>query len=81
MSNLAPADIAGLKADSTLMVKEQPGLNIVYLAYNSLQPPLDKVKVRQALNMAINQTNIKKTVYEAARTDAKNAHTADNEVL
>lgn len=71
MSNPAPADIASLKADPKLMVKEQPGLNVAYLAYNTLQPPFDKVEVRQAFNMAINKKNIMKAVFEGAGTEAK----------
>ena len=71
ISNPAPADVAGLKANPDLVVKEQPGLNVAYLAYNTLQPPFDKVEVRQALNMAINKKTILEAVYEGAGTPAK----------
>ena len=44
-----------MKADPNLKVLEQEGLNVSYLAYNTTQPPFDKVEVRRALNKAIQQ--------------------------
>ncbi|TJW44900.1 MAG: ABC transporter substrate-binding protein, partial [Mesorhizobium sp.] len=66
MSYPAPADIAGLQADTNLKVDEQEGLNIGYLAYNTTQPPFDKVEVRKALNMAVNKKAIIDAVYQGA---------------
>ena len=63
MANPAPADVAELKANANLVVKEQPGLNVAYLAYNTVQPPFDKVEVRQALNRAIFMKNLLEAVY------------------
>ena len=34
---------------------EQPGLNVGYLAYNTQKKPFDDVRVRKAVNMAINK--------------------------
>ena len=48
-------DIASLKSNPDLVVLDQPGLNIGYMAYNTTLPPLDKAEVRHALNMAINK--------------------------
>jgi dipeptide transport system substrate-binding protein len=48
-------DIESLKANADLVVMDQAGLNIGYMAYNTTLPPLDKAEVRQALNMAINK--------------------------
>lgn len=59
----APADIPALKADKSLNVMEQAGLNIGFLAYNTQQPPFDKTEVRKALNMAINKQAILDAVY------------------
>ena len=67
-----PADLAGLKADPNLTVMEQPGLNVGYLAYNTQQPPFDDVKVRKALNMAINKQAIIDAVFEGQGQIAKN---------
>ncbi len=39
----------------TSTVLEQPGLNVGYLAFNTTKKPFDDVRVRKALNMAIEQ--------------------------
>ena len=67
-----PADLAGLKADPNLTVMEQPGLNVGYLAYNTQQAPFDDVRVRKALNMAINKQAIIDAVFEGQGAIAKN---------
>jgi dipeptide transport system substrate-binding protein len=66
------ADVEGLKADPNLQVIEQEGLNVAYLAYNTQQPPFDNVKVRKALNMAINKDAIVEAVFQGQATPAKN---------
>jgi dipeptide transport system substrate-binding protein len=66
------ADIKDLKADSNLKVLEQPGLNVAYLAYNTLVAPFDKPEVRRALNMAINKQAIVDAVFQGAASVAKN---------
>ncbi len=58
------ADVADLKADPNLQVMEQEGLNIGYLAYNTQQPPFDDVRVRKALNMAIDRKEIVDSVFQ-----------------
>ena len=67
-----PAEIASLKADENLVVMEQEGLNVGYLAYNTKQAPFDKVEVRKALNMAINKQAILDAVFQGAGAAAKN---------
>jgi dipeptide transport system substrate-binding protein len=67
-----PADIASLKSDSSLTVMQQEGLNVGYLAYNTLQKPFDDVRVRKALNMAINKKAIIDAVFEGTGVVAKN---------
>jgi dipeptide transport system substrate-binding protein len=67
-----PADLAGLKADPNLTVMEQEGLNVGYLAYNTQQAPFDDVRVRKALNMAINKQAIIDAVFEGQAVIAKN---------
>jgi dipeptide transport system substrate-binding protein len=66
------ADVKGLKADPNLKVLEQPGLNVAYLAYNTTQPPFDKVEVRKALNMAVNKEAIVEAVFAGMAEVAKN---------
>lgn len=67
-----PADIEALKKDPNLNVMEQEGLNVGYLAYNTQQEPFDDVKVRKALNMAINKEAILDAVFQGAGKIAKN---------
>ncbi len=66
-----PADLEGLKADSNLQVLEQEGLNVGYLAYNTQQKPFDDVRVRKALNMAVNKQAIMDAVFQGAGKPAK----------
>lgn len=68
----APADIAELKADPNLTVMEKPGLNVAYLAYNTLMPPFDKAEVRRALNMAMNKQAIIDAIFQGTGQVAKN---------
>jgi dipeptide transport system substrate-binding protein len=67
-----PADLDGIKADTTLQLMSQPGLNIAYWAFNTEKPPFDKKEVRQALNMAIDKQAIIDNVYLGAGQVAKN---------
>ena len=66
------ADVAELKKDENLTVLEQAGLNVSYLAYNTLIAPFDKAEVRKALNMAINKQAIVDAVFQGAAAVAKN---------
>ncbi len=67
-----PADFEALRTDPSLLVMEQDGLNIGYLAYNTTQSPFDRVEVRKALNMAINKQAIVEAVFQGAGRIAKN---------
>ncbi|AHG20389.1 peptide ABC transporter substrate-binding protein [Chania multitudinisentens RB-25] len=67
-----PADIARMKQDKTINLLEQPGLNVGYVAFNVEKKPLDNVKVRQALTMAVNKQAIIEAVYQGAGQPAKN---------
>ncbi len=67
-----PADIKAMKADPTLTVMEQEGLNVGYLAFNTEKKPFDNKLVRQALNYAINKDAILKGVFQGAGQAAKN---------
>jgi dipeptide transport system substrate-binding protein len=67
-----PADLDSMRKDPNLKVLEQEGLNVGYLAYNTLMPPFDNPKVRKALNMAINKEAILQAVFQGAGKVAKN---------
>jgi dipeptide transport system substrate-binding protein len=76
-----PADLAALKADSALKMPDQAGFNLGYIAYNvmdkvkgSNEPnPLADLRVRQALDMAVNKPQIIDSVYQGAGQLAVNA--------
>ena len=67
-----PADLPAMKADPAVNLMQQEGLNIGYLAYNTQKKPLDDVRVRKALNMAVNKQSIIDAVFQGAGTVAKN---------
>ncbi|MEG1041211.1 MAG: ABC transporter substrate-binding protein [Pseudomonas sp.] len=76
-----PADIEPLKADPNLKMPDQAGFNLGYIAYNvmdkikgSNEPnPMAQLKVREALDMAVNKPEIIKSVYQGAGQLAVNA--------
>jgi ABC-type transport system substrate-binding protein len=67
-----PADLEAIRKDPNVQVLEQPGLNVGYLAYNVTKKPFDDVRVRKAVNMAINKKAIIDAVYLTAGVAAKN---------
>jgi dipeptide transport system substrate-binding protein len=67
-----PADLAALAKEPDINLMQQEGLNVGYLAYNTMQKPYDNPKVRKALNMAINKQAIIDAVFQGAGKVAKN---------
>ncbi len=67
-----PADLPTIKADKNLVLASQPGLNIGYLAFNNLKAPFTDVRVRRAINMAIDKKAILDAVYQGSGLPAKN---------
>ncbi|MFP6849897.1 MAG: ABC transporter substrate-binding protein [Pseudomonas sp.] len=61
-----PADLESLQQDPNLIMPEQAGFNVGYIAYNVTHPPFDKLEVRQALDMAVNKQGIIDAVYQKA---------------
>ena len=58
-----PADLDSIRKDPNVQVLEQAGLNVGYLAYNTTKKPFDDVRVRKAINMAIDKNAIISAVY------------------
>ncbi len=67
-----PDDLQQIQDDETLELLSQPGTNIGYLAMNMDKPPLDNLKVRLAINHAINKSEIIKHLYQGLGIPAKN---------
>ncbi len=67
-----PADLDAIRKDPNVTVLEQPGLNVGYLAYNTQKKPFDDVRVRKAVNMAINKKAIIDAVYLSTGVAATN---------
>ncbi|MCK3657636.1 peptide transporter [Pasteurellaceae bacterium Pebbles2] len=67
-----PADIEKMRTDPALNLLDQAGLNVGYLNFNVQKAPFDNVKVRQALNYAVNKKAILDAVYQGSGQVAKN---------
>ena len=67
-----PADLDAIRKDPKVTVLEQAGLNVGYLAYNVEKKPFDDVRVRKAVNMAINKKAIIDGVYLSTGVAATN---------
>ncbi|MEB8387873.1 ABC transporter substrate-binding protein [Rhodobacteraceae bacterium KMM 6894] len=67
-----PADVQAMQDAEDIVVMEQEGLNVGYLAYNTKVAPFDNAKVRKALNMAIDKQSIIDVVFQGSGEIAKN---------
>ncbi|HET7656865.1 MAG TPA: ABC transporter substrate-binding protein [Bacillales bacterium] len=63
MEGLNPSDIKSVKQDKNLQVFYRPSMNIGYLGMTVTRKPFDNVKVRKALNYAINKKAIVNAFY------------------
>ncbi len=70
-ANITPDTYKFFSSDPNLKVERFPGANIVYLGFNVEQPPLNNVKVRQAIAHAIDREGI---VRELMLGQARVAH-------
>jgi len=67
-----PMDIPLLRQNEQVKVLSQTGLNVGYLAYNMRKKPFDDLRVRRALNMAINKRKILRAVFQHTAVPAIN---------
>ncbi|MBI4229831.1 MAG: hypothetical protein HY608_03245 [Planctomycetes bacterium] len=63
MKGINPQDLDEVRADPTLRLLEQPGMNVAYLACNTMRPPLDDPLVRRSIARAIDKEAIRDLVY------------------
>lgn len=69
---ILPDDLQRLKDNADLQVIEQPGMHTWYLALNCQQSPFNDVRVRQAVNYAINKEAIVDNILKGTGVLAKN---------
>jgi peptide/nickel transport system substrate-binding protein len=62
--SLAPEDLQFVALHPELELHRVSGNNVAYLAMNTTHPPFDDVRVRRAVNFAVNKTAIVKLLYQ-----------------
>ncbi|MFV0322457.1 MAG: ABC transporter substrate-binding protein [Alphaproteobacteria bacterium] len=67
-----PADLEAMANSDVVDLMQSQGLNVGYLAFQTQKEPFTDVKVRKALNMAINKAPIIDAVFQGAGVAAKN---------
>jgi peptide/nickel transport system substrate-binding protein len=59
-----PSYLPRIKKNPDLKIESILGMNVCFVAINTTQKPLDNVKVRKALNLAVNKKGIVKKFYQ-----------------
>lgn len=67
-----PSDGESIEGNEDLQLFERPSMNVGYLGLTVTRPPFDNVKVRQAINHAINKQDIIDSFFEGRADVAKN---------
>jgi peptide/nickel transport system substrate-binding protein len=62
--NLSPEDLQFVALHPELILLRVAANNVAYLAMNTTHPPFDDVRVRRAVNYAVNKTAIVKLIYQ-----------------
>lgn len=68
----SPTDLKAMKTNTTISLMEAPGLNVGYLAMNTQKKPFNNLKVRKAINMALNKGSYIKAIYHGHAKKAIN---------
>jgi peptide/nickel transport system substrate-binding protein len=55
---LFPEDLVRIRRNSHLEIKSTFGMNICYIAINTMRQPLNDMKIRQALNLAVDKMQL-----------------------
>ena len=69
--NLSPAELAILAKRPGMTVQEVDGMNVCYLSMQTEKPPLDNLKVRQAIALAIDKPELIQVGYSGHAEPAK----------
>jgi peptide/nickel transport system substrate-binding protein len=70
--NVPPDDLARLQQDARFTVVEQPGMHTWWVAFNHTREPFTDVRVRQAMNHAVNKQAIVDNILQGTGTLAVN---------
>lgn len=57
-----PGDVDALE-EAGFQILRRPAFNVAYVGFNQAKPPMDNIKIRQAIAHAINRENVLKTNY------------------
>ncbi len=71
INGLAPDSRHIVRLHPDLLLRRLPGNNVAYLAMHTGRPPFDNVRVRRAVNHAVNKNAIVKLVYQGLATPAR----------
>jgi len=61
--NVAPQDIATIKSSSNLKVLDRPAFNVAYVGMNQMIPPMNNLKVRQAVAYGLDRATVANKFY------------------
>lgn len=67
-----PAELGNIEKDPNLVLERQDGRNVAYMALNTQKPPLNDVRVRRAITLAIDKRTLVDAVYQNGGMPAKN---------
>jgi peptide/nickel transport system substrate-binding protein len=62
--NIAPDALERLKADPRFTTVEQAGMHTWYIVFNCQKPPFDDVRVRQAVNYAVDKKGVVEAILQ-----------------
>ncbi len=63
MDGLSPVEVASVDANPALALAREPGMNVAYLAMNMDHAPFGDVRVRRALNHAVDKARLVSALY------------------
>ena len=71
MDLLPPQDVATVRGNSSLKVMSRPAFNVAYVTIHQAKPPMDDIRVRQAVAYGLNRQPVVNSFY-AGRAQVAN---------
>ncbi|MGF1725491.1 ABC transporter substrate-binding protein SapA [Photobacterium nomapromontoriensis] len=88
LSSPVASQLPVISANDEFELNAQTGMNVAFLAFDTTQPELKDLRVRKAINHAINRDNLLNSVYYGTGTEARSilppmswAHNHDSQAL